>query len=124
MTDVLTGIAAVKRGVVARRKEAVPLADVERAAKAASPVRGFGAALTRKADAGAYGLIAEIKKASPSAGLIRADFAPAALARAYEQGGAACLSVLTEEDHFQGVNDDAKLIINSSYFLFYCNKLP
>jgi len=105
MTDVLAKIADVKRGVVAKRKQAASLADVERLAKQASPVRGFAAALSAKADRGAYGLIAEIKKASPSAGLIRADFDAAALARAYEQGGAACLSVLTEEDHFQGSDD-------------------
>ncbi|TAL03022.1 MAG: indole-3-glycerol phosphate synthase TrpC [Rhodospirillaceae bacterium] len=102
MTDVLTKIAEIKRATVAGRKKTVPLAEVERAAAVAPPTRGFAAALTAKADAGAYGLIAEIKKASPSAGLIRADFDPAALARAYERGGAACLSILTEEDHFQG----------------------
>jgi indole-3-glycerol phosphate synthase len=102
MTDVLAKIADVKRKVVARRKQATPLAEVERLVKQAPPPRGFAAALSAKADHGAYGLIAEIKKASPSAGLIRADFDAPALARAYQQGGAACLSVLTEEDHFQG----------------------
>jgi indole-3-glycerol phosphate synthase len=102
MSDVLSKIAKIKFAAVAQRKKTTPLADVERAAKTASPIRPFGAALTAKVAKGGYGLIAEIKKASPSAGLIRADFDPAALARAYQQGGAACLSVLTEEDHFQG----------------------
>jgi indole-3-glycerol phosphate synthase len=108
MTDVLRKIADVKRAVVEKRKKATPLAEVERSAKAASPARGFEAALKAKANCGLYGLIAEIKKASPSAGLIRADFDPPALARAYETGGAACLSVLTEEDHFQGSDEHLK----------------
>ena len=101
MTNVLTEIAARKRERVAARKHATSLSDVMRAAKDAPPVRSFGAALAAKA-ANGYALIAEIKKASPSAGLIRADFDPAAIARAYERAGAACLSVLTEEDSFQG----------------------
>ncbi len=108
MNDVLAEICADKRIAVAERKTRAPLADVERAAKAASPVRGFAAALSAKADKGQYGLIAEIKKASPSAGLIRPDFAPADLARAYSNAGAACLSVLTEEKHFQGSDDYLK----------------
>ena len=107
MSDVLTKICDVKRAAVAKRKQRVSLAEVEARAKASSPTRGFAKALSAKADAGHYALIAEIKKASPSAGLIRADFDPAALARAYAKAGAACLSVLTEEDHFQG--DDAHL---------------
>lgn len=101
MSDVLTKICAVKREAVAKRKKAVSFADVERQAKAAAAPRGFANALSAKAKTG-YALIAEIKKASPSAGLIRADFDPAALAQAYQNAGAACLSVLTEEDHFQG----------------------
>lgn len=101
MSDVLEKICAVKREAVAKRKQAVPYAEVERQAKAAPPPRGFAAALSAKAKTG-YALIAEIKKASPSAGLIRADFDPAKLAGAYQNAGAACLSVLTEEDHFQG----------------------
>jgi len=101
VSDVLEKICAVKREAVAKRKQAVPYAEVERQAKAAPPPRGFAAALSAKAKTG-YALIAEIKKASPSAGLIRADFDPAKLAGAYQNAGAACLSVLTEEDHFQG----------------------
>jgi indole-3-glycerol phosphate synthase len=107
MSDVLAKICADKRAAVAKRKQRVGLADLEAQAKAATPVRGFAAALTAKVNRGQYALIAEIKKASPSAGLIRADFDPAALARAYANAGAACLSVLTEEDYFQG--DDTYL---------------
>jgi indole-3-glycerol phosphate synthase len=107
MSDVLEKINAVKRASVAARKQRTPLSEIEQRAKAASPVRGFTAALSAKVASGQYALIAEIKKASPSAGLIRDDFSPAALARAYANAGAACLSVLTEEDHFQG--DDAHL---------------
>lgn len=102
MSDVLDKICATKRASVAKRKQQTSLAEVERLAKAATPTRGFAAALSAKADRGQYALIAEIKKASPSAGLIRADFDPASLARAYQNAGAACLSVLTEEDFFQG----------------------
>src|SRR4051794_38889620 len=101
MSDVLGKIAKIKHAAVAQRKKTVPLAEVERAAKDAPARRSFGGALAAKAKTG-YGLIAEIKKASPSAGLIRAEFDAASLAKAYESGGAACLSVLTEEDHFQG----------------------
>jgi indole-3-glycerol phosphate synthase len=107
MSDVLKKICDLKRAAVGKRKARAPLADIERAARSAAPPRGFAAALSAKVAKGQYALIAEIKKASPSAGLIRTDFDPAALARAYEAGGAACLSVLTEEDHFQG--DDAHL---------------
>ena len=107
MSDVLKKICDIKRAAVAKRKQRTSLADVERAARAAAPPRGFAAALSAKTAKGEYALIAEIKKASPSAGVIRADFDPAPLARAYQAAGAACLSVLTEEDHFQG--DDAHL---------------
>lgn len=107
MRDVLAEICDHKRGEIAARKAARPLAEVEAAAKQASAPRGFASAL-RAASATGYGLIAEIKKASPSKGLIRADFEPASLAGAYRDGGAACLSVLTDEKYFQG--SDAYLL--------------
>src|SRR5215472_11393454 len=92
MSDVLERICAGKRDEVARAKEKKSWADVERAAAEATPPRGFIAALNRAVGDGGYGLIAEIKKASPSAGLIRLDFDPPSLARAYAAGGATCLS--------------------------------
>jgi indole-3-glycerol phosphate synthase len=100
--DVLARICAGKRELVARLRRERPLSEVERAARAASPPRGFAAALDAAVARGGVGLIAEIKKASPSRGLIRADFDPPALARAYAAGGATCLSVLTDEPDFQG----------------------
>ncbi|MBB5708988.1 indole-3-glycerol phosphate synthase TrpC [Sphingomonas xinjiangensis] len=99
MSNILDRILATKRQEVADRK-ANP-----RAWPQPTPPRGFKAALDARAAAGGYGLIAEIKKASPSKGLIRADFDPPAHARAYQAGGAACLSILTDRDYFQGHED-------------------
>ena len=104
MSDVLARIIDGKRDEVAALRASTSIADLESAAASASPVRGFADSL-RAASKTGYGLIAELKKASPSKGLIRPDFEPATLAAAYEAGGATCLSVLTDGPWFQGSSD-------------------
>ena len=107
MSDALARICADKRRLVGERKASRPLDALEADARSAATPRGFAAALTRAAERDGLALIAEIKRASPSRGLIRADFDPATLACAFQAGGATCLSVLTDTSHFQG--DDAHL---------------
>jgi len=104
MSDVLTKILEDKRAHVEARRLAMPDEAIRDRAASGPPPRGFAARLRSASEAG-YGLIAEIKKASPSKGVIREDFAPSALARAYQSGGATCLSVLTDQPYFQGRDD-------------------
>lgn len=106
MSDVLAKILASKREEVKAARGAVPMPEMERRAAQASPPRGFERALRAKAAAGLPAVIAEIKRASPSRGLIRADFDPARIAASYERHGAACLSVLTDRDFFGGSPED------------------
>ncbi len=105
MSDILEKILATKRDEIAAGLAAVPLAEMRARAKAAAPPRDFVGALRAKLVAGLPAVIAEIKKASPSKGVIRPDFRPADIAATYARGGAACLSVLTDRDYFQGSAD-------------------
>ncbi len=105
MTNVLDEICAKKRAHVATQKRSVSEAMLHEAALRVTPPRGFHSALKKRVASGGVGLIAEVKKASPSRGLIRADFDPATIAKAYEVGGATCLSVLTDAHYFQGSDE-------------------
>lgn len=105
MSDTLERIGVYKRADTARRKATLGYADISAQARSASPVRGFLDTLRTRQATDSLALIAEIKKASPSRGLIRADFDPPALARAYEAGGASCLSILTDTESFQGADE-------------------
>ena len=107
MSDTLNKINETKQGEVAALKQQISLSELMDSAKKADAPRGFISALQTASDSG-YGLIAELKKASPSKGLIRADFNPPILAKAYKDGGASCLSVLTDRTYFQGDNDYLK----------------
>ncbi len=103
--DILKKIIHRKEEEIAERKANVSLAEIEKRSQSALPVRGFAAAIKNRIDAGQAAVIAEIKKASPSKGVMRENFHPAEIARSYEKGGAACLSVLTDVDFFQGHDD-------------------
>jgi len=105
MPDILHNICKAKRGEVKNRKNIISMSEMISRAKDGLPVRDFTAALKARRREGKYGLIAEIKKASPSKGVIRSNFNPTAIAKAYEAGGAACLSVLTDKPFFQGADE-------------------
>ena len=105
MSDILEKILARKREEVAERRVVTTLADLAARAADGPPVRGFAAAIERRIAAGDPAVIAEVKKASPSKGVIRADFQPGEIARSYERAGAACLSVLTDNEFFQGADE-------------------
>ncbi|MEO8719218.1 MAG: indole-3-glycerol phosphate synthase TrpC [Burkholderiales bacterium] len=102
MADILQRILETKRAEIRAAQTAIPLAELERRARAAPPPRDFVGALRAKIAAGRPAVIAESKRASPSKGLLRENYDPAAIARSYERGGAACLSVLTDHEYFQG----------------------
>jgi len=102
VSDILARILDTKRAEIRAARSAVPLAELQRRARAVPPVRDFAAALRAKISAGLPAVIAESKRASPSKGLLRESYDPAAIARSYERGGAACLSVLTDREYFQG----------------------
>lgn len=108
MSDILEKILATKRSEIAASLGRVPLAEMQARARATAPARDFVGALRAKLDAGTPAVIAEIKKASPSKGVIRADFHPDEIAASYARGGAACLSVLTDAEYFQGSADYLK----------------
>jgi indole-3-glycerol phosphate synthase len=108
MSDILNKILATKAEEIAAAQARMPLAEVQALAEQQAPARDFVGAIRSKIAAGKAAVIAEIKKASPSKGVIRADFRPADIAASYEQGGAACLSVLTDEQYFQGSADYLK----------------